>query len=62
MKTEYTLYTGNLRNGDIEALGTNKTALIAHARKLTIPATLIEDNTGNIVFENKAQRAINNAR
>ena len=61
MKAEYTLYVGNLYNGDIEAIGTNKSTLIAHARKLTRPATVIEDNTGTIIFENKAQRAINNA-
>ena len=60
MKTEYTLYIGNLYNGDIEATGTNKSTLIAYARKLTRPATVIDDNTGNIIFENKAQRAINN--
>lgn len=61
MKSEYTLYLGNLYNGYIEAVGTNKAALVAHARQLTAPATVVEDNTGNIIFENKAQRAITNA-
>lgn len=62
MKQSYTLYTGNLYNGDIEAEGTNKAVLIAIARKLSKPATLIDDLTGNILFENKAQRQLNNAR
>lgn len=62
MTQTYTLYTGNLYNGDIEAEGTNKAVLIATARKLSKPATLIDDITGNILFENKAQRQINNAQ
>lgn len=62
MKQSYTLYTGNLYNGDIEAEGTNKAVLIATARKLSKSATLIDDITGNILFENKAQRQINNAQ
>lgn len=62
MKQSYTLYTGNLYNGSIEAEGTNKAVLIATARKLSKSATLIDDLTGNILFENKAQRQINNAR
>ena len=62
MRQSYTLYAGNLYNGDIEAEGTNKAVLIATARKLAKPATLIDDITGNILFENKAQHQINNAR
>jgi hypothetical protein len=62
MKQSYTLYTGNLYNGDIEAEGTNKAVLIATARKVSKPATLIDNITGNILFENKAQRQLNNAQ
>ena len=60
MKNTYTLFIGNLYNGNIEDEGTNKATLIAYARKLHKPATIVEDSTGNILFENKAQRQITN--
>jgi hypothetical protein len=50
---DYLLFALTECFGDIEAEGTNKAVLIATARKVSKPATLIDDITGNILFENK---------
>ena len=52
---KYTLIHG----GDILREGNNKAELIAQARKETKPCTVFGKNAA-IIYENKAQRKINN--
>lgn len=48
-------------NGNIEE-SNNKAKLIAKARKEKSPATVIDERCKGIVFENKAQRILNNTK
>ena len=52
-------YTMIHRNGDLIECD-NKITLIAIARKKKAPCTVIDNKSQGIIFENEAQRAINN--
>lgn len=52
-------YTLIYQNGDL-AESDSKEALINRARKILTPCTVIDNKYQEIVFENKAQVAINN--
>lgn len=52
----------NEDNGDIYSESNNKAKLIAEARNLSIPATVVDDRCKGIIYENKAQRRINNGK
>lgn len=54
---KYTLYEGS----EIFENGNNKQILINKARKMTTPATVEDNICKGIIFENKAQRRINNS-
>lgn len=58
MRKTYTLYGAG---DEILATGRNKAELIKRANRTQAPATVEEDGTG-IIYENRAQRAINNGR
>ena len=52
-------YTLIHRNGDLMECD-NKATLIAIARKKKTPCTVIDNKCQGIIYENKAQRVINN--
>ena len=55
---KYTLYS----NYGIVAEGDNKEKLIKKCRQLKIAGTVVDDRSGDIIFENKIQQMINNGR
>lgn len=55
---KYQLYIGNMNSASPAGTSNNKAVLIRAARLLESPATVCQSN-GNIIFENKAQRKIN---
>ena len=52
----YTLYENS---GDIIATGNNKAELIKKCRSLKTRATVEDETIGGIIFENKAQKRVN---
>ena len=56
----YRLYEGNFYNDKIVDESNNKAELIKLARKYTVPMTVTDETLGAIVFENKAQKKVNN--
>lgn len=56
----YRLYKGNFYDDKIIDESNNKAELIKLARKYTVPMTVTDETFGTIVFENKAQKKVNN--
>lgn len=56
----YSLFIGNLNNNDRIGSSSNKDKLVKTASRLKCPATIVNNYNGNIVFENDAQKIINN--